>query len=95
MRRFSKLITLLTVASLAACESQRTIAVRQNDGTTKLTAVQCVGVLEKGKLPGIDYNPSARNIIVSVFTVEFIAPPVITVLDELYCPASDTTKAAR
>lgn len=87
---------LLALVVLAGCESERTIDLRQSNGSTAPTAVSCVGVGGKGKVAGVDYDWSARNTIVGVLTGElFLIPPVMVLHHEFFCPIGDTTKGAR
>ena len=46
---------------------------------------ECVGINDKQD-PSLHYRVSARNVIVGAIFVETIAPPIVVVLDELYCP---------
>lgn len=45
----------------------------------------CVGIGDE-KDPSLVYKVSTWNIIVGIFGIELIAPPVIVLVDEFYCP---------
>ena len=84
---------LLAAVTATACESERTIPVRQGDRRV-LTTLPCVGVQQHGEVPGVVYDFSAQNIVIGAVTWEFIAPAVVVFTSELYCPTADTTRAA-
>ena len=85
---FGGWLALLLCVGLAGCESERTIPTRDNP---QGIAIPCVGVTGKGNLPGIDYDLSARNLALGILGFEMIAPPVIVLVGETYCPIGDTT----
>jgi hypothetical protein len=47
----------------------------------------CVGVGEDQKDPKLSYKVSGWNVAMGVIFFEFIAPPIIVITDELYCPS--------
>lgn len=87
-----KLVLLATLASLVACESSRDVSVKTKDGIVP-TPIKCVGVNGKGKVPGIDYDYSVRNIALGVLFFGFVLPPIKVVLTEIECPIGDTTSS--
>lgn len=85
-------VGLLALTLLAACQSERTIATRAHpDGEE----IACVGISQKGKQPGIDYDLSVRNTIVGVIFFEMVAPPIMVLHHETFCPIADTTSAPK
>jgi len=52
---------------------------------TEVNKVPCVGLNGK-KVPGVEYEYSAQNIIAGIIFIELIIPPVIVVLEGLECP---------
>ena len=85
-----KVSLLATLFFVTACESSRVIATRAEPGGVK---IKCVGLSNKGKVAGIDYDLSIRNTILGVVFVESIAPPIFVLVKETYCPVSDTSTA--
>jgi len=65
-------ILLCLLALLVGCES-----------STKYG--ECVGLSDK-KNPALEYKVSAQNLIVGIVFIELIAPPVIVLTDETFCP---------
>lgn len=45
----------------------------------------CVGLGDKQN-PKLHYKVSTQNVIVGIVFVELIAPPVIVIVDETFCP---------
>jgi hypothetical protein len=45
----------------------------------------CVG-LDEHQNPKLHYKVSARNLVLGIIFFELIAPPVIVVVNETYCP---------
>lgn len=80
---------LMLLVLLAACESGRTIPTK---AAPQGERIRCVGVTGKGKRAGIDYDFSARNIVVGIVFFQIIAPPVVVLVRETYCPTADTTR---
>lgn len=83
-------ITLLALVCLAGCVSERTIPTKTHP---EGEAIKCVGISEKGKRSGIDYDWSARNTVWAIIGFEIVAPPVMVLHHETFCPIADTTKA--
>ena len=83
-------LAVLALLVLAGCESERTIPTRAHpEGET----IPCIGVAAKHERPGIDYDLSARNVPWALFGVEFLAPPVMVLHHETFCPIADTSHA--
>jgi len=68
-------IALLIISMLAGCAS-------------KTQYGRCVGI-NQTEDPKLEYEYSARNIILGIIFVELIAPPVIVVLNKLKCPVGE------
>jgi hypothetical protein len=69
------LIGLLTVLSLTDC-------------TSKTPYGDCVGINGQ-ESPALKYEYSSKNAIVGIVFFEFVAPPVIVLLNELKCPVGN------
>lgn len=81
---------LTALLLLAACESERTIPTKAHpEGET----IPCVGIAAKNERPGIDYDWSARNAVWGIIGFEMIAPPIMVLHHETFCPIADTTIA--
>ena len=65
-------LAVLIMIALAGCES------RTDYGS-------CVGLGEKQN-PKLHYKLSSQNIVVAVIFFELIAPPIVVVSDETFCP---------
>jgi hypothetical protein len=63
---------LLSVALLAGC-------------TSKTEFGDCIGIADD-RDPTLTYKVSAWNAILGIFFFELIAPPVIVLVNETYCP---------
>ena len=66
------IIIMILVAMLAGCTSSTQYG-------------DCVGVVDE-RDPNLVYKLSAQNMAVAIIFFELIAPPVIVLADELYCP---------
>ena len=66
------LAAVAAVVLLSGCES------RTNYGS-------CVGVGDHQQ-KNLEYKLSARNLIVGVVFFELVAPPIIVLVNETYCP---------
>ena len=66
------IIIMILVAMLVGCSSSTEYG-------------QCVGVVDD-RDPNLVYKLSAQNLAVAIIFFELIAPPVIVLADELYCP---------
>jgi hypothetical protein len=51
---------------------------------------QCVGLGEKQN-PKLHYRVSGWNVAMGIIFVELIAPPIIVVTDETFCPVGNET----
>jgi hypothetical protein len=67
-----KIVLLALVFLLTAC-------------TTHTEYGPCVGIADE-KNPNLVYKVSAWNLIVGVFFFQLVAPPIVVVVDEFYCP---------
>lgn len=83
-----RLLLLIPLLLLAACESERTIPTKR---VPSGESVSCVGVLSETRQSGVEYAPSIRNIAVGAFFIETIITPAVVVAVELKCPVLDTT----
>jgi hypothetical protein len=66
------IIIMILVAVLAGC-------------TNSTQYGDCVGIVDE-RDPNLVYKLSAQNMAVAIIFFELIAPPVIVLADELYCP---------
>ena len=66
------IIIMILVTMLAGCSSSTEYG-------------RCVGVVDD-RDPNLVYKLSAQNLAVAIIFFELIAPPVIVLADELYCP---------
>ena len=66
------IIIMILVAMLAGCTSSTQYG-------------QCVGIVDE-RDPNLVYKLSAQNMAVAIIFFELIAPPIIVLADELYCP---------
>jgi hypothetical protein len=78
MKRLS-VLGLTALLLVSACESERTLS----DGKT----YDCIGVGED-KEPTLKYKISGQNVAVAIIFSEMIAPPVVVLVSETYCPVS-------
>ncbi|MDB4893115.1 MAG: hypothetical protein JWL61_4970 [Gemmatimonadetes bacterium] len=85
-------IALAFLLLLAACKSSEIIPTRAHPEGEE---IKCVGISEKGKRAGIDYDWSARNAFWAIVGIEIIAPPLIVLHHETYCPIADTSNVVR
>lgn len=84
-----KLLPLLLLPLLAACESERTIPTTKNpQGET----IDCVSLGQEEARPDIQYGLSTQNIVMGVVMVETVIVPVWVLLDETYCPVREVAK---
>lgn len=67
-----KFLVLLSFTVLAGCQSKTQFG-------------ECVGIGDT-KNPNLEYKLSARNTVMGIFFFELIAPPVIVLVNETYCP---------
>ena len=72
MKSFMMFAAVAAIVLLSGCES------RTNYGT-------CVGIGDHQQ-KNLEYRISPRNIVVGVVFFELVAPPVIVLFDETYCP---------
>jgi len=79
MRKYTKFLLLPLLLLLTACESSRHV-----DGYGD---AECIGV-DDMKDPKLTYEVSTRNVIVGLIFVETIIVPIVTVLDQFYCPVN-------
>ena len=70
--KMKHLLAFIVLFVLAGCES------RTDYGS-------CVGLGEKQN-PKLHYKLSSQNIVVAVIFFELIAPPIVVVSDETFCP---------
>jgi len=66
------IIIMILVAMLAGCAKSTQYG-------------DCVGIVDE-RDPNLVYKLSAQNMAVAIIFFELIAPPVIVLADELYCP---------
>jgi 4-hydroxy-2-oxoheptanedioate aldolase len=76
----------LGASLLSGCED-----VREIDGVD----VPCIGIERVDERPDYVYRLSTRNIVVGVIFAGFVAPPIVVLLDELYCPVARKAEVAR
>lgn len=66
------IITIILVSFLCGCTSHTAYG-------------PCIGVADE-KNPNLVYKISAWNLIVGIFFFSLVAPPVVVLVDEFYCP---------
>lgn len=78
-----KMLWCIGLVFLTACQSEVTLP-----GET--VPVSCVGLNtpEAERDSTLVYKLSAQNLVLGIFFVELIVPPVVVALDELWCPVS-------
>lgn len=69
------ILLTLSLVSLCAC-------------TSKTEFGNCVGVGEDKK-PNLEYKLSTWNIAMGVIFFEMVAPPILVVVGETYCPVGN------
>lgn len=71
------------------------VAVALLTGCASKTAFgNCVGLGEKQD-PRLEYKVSVRNVIIGIFFVELIVPPIFVLVDQFYCPVGIVPKAEK
>lgn len=53
--------------------------------TSKTEFGNCIGIGDDKK-PDLIYKVSSSNIIIGILLMELIAPPIVVLADEFYCP---------
>jgi len=79
MKIFSYVFVPVVLLALTACE-------------TRTEYGKCVGLGERQD-PKLEYKLSSRNITLGVIFIELIAPPIIVVTDETFCPTGPSYTA--
>ena len=77
--------------TITACESERTVRTASHPNGEK---IPCVGISQKGKRAGVDYDWSMRNAIIGIVFVESVIPPIMVLHHETFCPIADTSSRA-
>jgi hypothetical protein len=56
--------------------------------TTRTDYGPCVGIADE-KDPNLTYKVSAWNLVIGIFFMGLVAPPVFVLVDEFYCPVGN------
>lgn len=88
----ANLIALVALSLLStSCRSSVTIPTRAHP---EGESIDCIGVTRKHERAGIDYDLSVRNTFWGIIGFEFIAPPIVVLHHETFCPVADTSSTA-
>ena len=70
------LALIILVALVVGCNESATINGKE---------VPCIGVERLGEDPRYVYKMDTNNVVIAVIFCELIIPPIVVVMDELYC----------